>query len=268
MHLAEPGEFSFRALIFELTYCRKKLKLKLHMGFKKRIKTIVEDVETKRGKIFNLFINILIVLSLISISIETLPDIDSKLRSALEFFEIISVLIFTIEYLLRIYVADNKRAYIFSFYGLIDLIAILPFYIAVGFDLRSIRIFRLLRLARILKFSRHNHAINRLYYAFQSIKAELVVFVMMTLCVLFVAALGIYYFENPGQPEKFQSVFHSMWWAVTTLTTVGYGDVYPMTIGGRFFTFIILMIGIGLISVPTGLIASALTKSLKTESED
>ncbi len=238
------------------------------MEFKKRLKTIVENVETRKGRAFNLFINFLILLSLISISIETLPDIDTGLRSALEYFEIISVLIFSIEYLLRIYVADNRRAYIFSFYGLIDLIAILPFYISVGFDLRSVRVFRLLRLARILKFSRHSQAINRLYYAFQSIKAELVVFVMMTLCVLFVAALGIYYFENPVQPEKFKSVFHSMWWAVTTLTTVGYGDVYPITIGGRFFTFIILMIGIGLISVPTGLIASALTKSLKSESKD
>lgn len=238
------------------------------MEFKKRLKTIVEDVDTKRGRLFNLFINILIFLSLISISIETLPDIDSNIRAALEFFEIISVLIFTIEYMLRIYVADNKREYIFSFYGLIDLIAILPFYISVGFDLRSVRVFRLLRLARIFKFSRHSQAINRLYFAFRSIKAELVVFVMLTLCVLFVASLGIYYFENPGQPEKFQSVFHSMWWAITTLTTVGYGDVYPITIGGRVFTFIILMIGIGLISVPTGLIASALTKSLKAESKE
>lgn len=238
------------------------------MNLKKRLKTIVEDVDTKRGRFFNLFINFLIVLSLISISIETLPDIDSGLRSILEYFEIISVLIFTIEYLLRIYVADNRRAYIFSFYGLIDLIAILPFYIAVGFDLRSIRVFRLLRLVRLLKFSRHNQALNRLYNAFISIKAELIVLLMLTMCVLFVASLGIYYFENPVQPEKFSSVFHSMWWAVATITTVGYGDVYPITIGGRFFTFIILMIGIGLISVPTGLIASALTKGLKAESRD
>lgn len=238
------------------------------MEFKKRLKTIVEDLETRRGRLFNLFINILIVLSLISISIETLPDIDTGLKSILEYFEIISVLIFTIEYLLRIYVAENRRAYIFSFYGLIDLIAILPFYIAVGFDLRSVRVFRLLRLVRILKFSRHNQALNRLYNAFISIKAELIVLLMLTLCVLFVASLGIYYFENPVQPEKFSSVFHSMWWAVATITTVGYGDVYPITIGGRFFTFIILMIGIGLISVPTGLIASALTKGLKSDSKD
>lgn len=238
------------------------------MALRKKLKTLVEDEETKQGRNFNLFIKILIVLSLISISIETLPELDSNLRLLLEIFEIITVLIFTVEYLLRIFVADKKLSYIFSFYGLIDLIAILPFYIAVGFDLRSIRIFRLLRVARMLKFARYNDAINRLYEAFRTIKAELIVFLAITLCVLYVAALGIYYFENPVQPEKYSSVFHSLWWAIATLTTVGYGDVYPITFGGRTFTFVLLMIGIGLISVPTGLIASALTKSLKNETED
>lgn len=164
--------------------------------------------------------------------------------------------------------ADRKLSYIFSFYGLVDLIAILPFYIAVGVDLRFTRIFRLLRVARMLKFGRYNDAIYRLYEAFRSIKVELVVFVLITLCVLYIAALGIYYFENPVQPDKYSSVFHSLWWAIATLTTVGYGDVYPITFGGRAFTFIILMIGIGLISIPTGLIASALTKSVKNKSED
>lgn len=186
----------------------------------------------------------------------------------LEIFEIITVLIFTIEYLLRVFVADKKLKFIFSFYGLVDLIAILPFYIAVGLDLRSIRIFRLLRIIRMMKFTRYNDAINRLVEAFHSIKAELVVFVMITLCVLYVAALGIYYFENPAQPDKYVSVFHSLWWSVATLTTVGYGDVYPITLGGRIFTFVILMIGLGLISVPTGLIASALTKTLKSETNN
>ncbi|MDG5768279.1 ion transporter [Balneolales bacterium ANBcel1] len=237
------------------------------MEFRRTLKTLVEDEQSKWGRIFNLVVKILIVLSLISISVESLPGLDSRVIAFLELFELITVLLFTIEYILRVLGADKKLKFIFSFYGIIDLVAILPFYIAIGLDLRSVRIFRLLRIIRMMKFSRYNDAINRLTGAFQSIKAELVVFFMITLCVLYVSALGIYYFENPAQPDKYVSVFHSLWWSVATLTTVGYGDVYPITIGGRIFTFFILMIGLGLISVPTGLIASALTKTLKNDNE-
>jgi len=237
------------------------------MELRKSLKKLVDDEQSKWGSVFNLFIKILIVLSLISISVETLPRLDSRIVAFLELFEVITVLIFSIEYILRVIVADKKLKFIFSFYGIIDLVAILPFYIATGLDLRSVRIFRLLRVIRMMKFTRYNDALNRLIGAFQTIKAELVVFFMITLCVLYVSALGIFYFENPAQPDKYVSVFHSLWWSVATLTTVGYGDVYPITVGGRVFTFIILMIGLGLISVPTGLIASALTKTLKNENE-
>jgi voltage-gated potassium channel len=226
------------------------------------------DEESSTGRFFNLFIKGLIVLSLISISVETLPGLDPGIKAALKILELITVLIFTVEYLLRIYVADKRLSFIFSFYGIIDLLAILPFYIALGLDLRSVRIFRLIRLIRMAKFARYNNAINRLVDAFHSIRAELAVFFMITICVLYVSALGIYYFENPAQPDKYVSVFHSLWWSVATLTTVGYGDVYPVTVGGRMFTFVILMIGLGLISVPTGLIASALTKTLNRDSEE
>ncbi len=233
------------------------------MQIKTILKTLLEREDTRAGRYFNLFIKGLIILSLLSFAIETLPDLDPAFKSGLGYLEVIIVAIFTIEYVLRIYVADRKFGFIFSFYGLIDLIAILPFYLAVGLDLRSIRIFRLLRLLRIMKFTRYNQALERLAETFRTIRAELVVFGMITLAVLYVAAVGIYYFENPAQPEHFRSVFHSLWWAVATLTTVGYGDVYPITVGGRLFTFVILMVGLGLISVPTGLIASALTKSIQ-----
>lgn len=86
--------------------------------------------------------------------------------------------------------------------------------------------------------------------------------------MLYISAVGIYYFENSAQPEQFKSVFHSLWWAVITLTTVGYGDVYPITVGGKIFTFVILTIGLGVIAVPTGLIASALTKTLKSDDQN
>ena len=234
---------------------------------KKRLKEIVESDESLAGRVFNLFIIVLILLSVLSISLETLPDLDESIMRFLKIFELVVVIIFTVEYLLRIYVADKKLGYIFSFYGLIDLIAILPFYIATGLDLRAIRIFRVLRLLRILKLAQYSEAASLLMRVFKSIRRELVVFLFVTICILYVAAIGIYYFENPVQPEKFSSVFHSLWWSVTTFTLLGYGDIYPVTIGGRIFTFFVLVTGIAMIAVPTGLVAAALREEIEIEPE-
>ena len=132
----------------------------------------------------------------------------------------------------------------------------------MGGDLRSIRIFRLFRLFRIFKLLKYNSAIDRLLFAFREIKKELFIFLIATIFLLYVSSVGIYYFENEAQPEQFKSVFHSMWWAVATLTTVGYGDVYPITLGGKLFTTFIVFIGMGLVAVPTGLLASALAKTI------
>ena len=237
------------------------------MAFRQYVKDLVENEQEGKGRVFNLSIKVLIILSMISISLETLPDMRPEFVRKLYLFEVFSVMVFSIEYIARIYAADRKLKFIFSFYGLIDLLAILPFYLAIGFDLRSLRAFRLLRLVRILKFTRYNAAFNRMGDAFRSIQSELTIFFFIILFVLYLSALGIYYFENPVQPEQFKSVFHSLWWAVATLTTVGYGDVYPVTVGGRMFTFVMLMVGLGLISVPTGLIASAMTKLVSKEEE-
>ena len=227
---------------------------------KKVIKAIIESNETLSGKIFNWLIQILIIVSLISFSIETLPDISPIFQDILNKSEIIIVIIFSTEYLLRIWTCDNRIKYIFSFYGIIDLLAILPFYISPKIDLRSIRIFRLFRIIRALKILKYSKAIDIFKEAFREIKEELVLFFIASIVVLYISAVGIYYFENPAQPEVFKSVFHSLWWAVATLTTVGYGDIYPITVGGKIFTYFILMIGLGIIAIPTGLIASALTK--------
>lgn len=229
------------------------------------LKRIIEENNTPFGRIFDIFIQCLIILSLVTFSIETLPDLNETTKSVLRTIEVVTVIIFTIEYLLRVIVADNKIIFIFSFYGMIDLAAILPFYVARGIDLRSIRIFRLFRLIRAFKIFRYSKAIQRFKYAFTSIKEELILFLVATAFVMFIGAVGIYYFENGAQPEIFKSVFHCLWWAVATFTTVGYGDVYPITVGGKIFSFIILMIGLGIIAVPTGLIASALTKTLEDE---
>ncbi len=230
-----------------------------------KIKQIIEESDTPTGKAFDLFIQSLIVLSLISFSIETLPELSESAKRILKISELITVIIFTIEYLLRIFVADRKLKFVFSFFGLIDFFAILPFYVASGIDLRSIRVFRLFRLFRIFKIFRYSRAIQRFIDAFIKIKEELILFGIATGFLLFISSVGIYYFENSAQPERFKSVFHSLWWAVATLTTVGYGDVYPITVGGKIFTSIVVIIGLGIVAVPTGLIASALTQTIRDE---
>jgi len=230
-----------------------------------KIRTVVLESDTKSGRIFDLFIQFLIILSLIAFSIETLPNLSYQTSQLLWYFNVASVAIFTVEYLLRIFLSPKKLSYIFSFYGLIDLFAILPFYITTGIDLRSIRIFRTLRLLRVFKILRYNKAIARFKNALVLIKEELILFIFITLLLLYVSAVGIYYFENAAQPEAFGSVFHSLWWAIATLTTVGYGDVYPITAGGKIFSSIIILIGLGIVAVPTGLLASALTSTVKDD---
>ncbi|WP_348704200.1 ion transporter, partial [uncultured Neptuniibacter sp.] len=154
---------------------------------------------------------------------------------------------------------------VFSFYGLIDLLAILPFYLAFAIDLRTLRLIRFLRLMRVLKLARYNKAMLRFNKALLLAKEELIIFTISSIVMLYLSAVGIYHFENEAQPEVFRSIFDSLWWAVATLTTVGYGDIYPITTGGRVFTFGILMVGLGLIAVPTGIIASALNSTRRQE---
>jgi len=232
---------------------------------KKKLRAIVEDNTTKKGKYFDYFIQLIIVLSLISFSLETLPNISEEFRLVLEKFEFVSIVIFSIEYVLRVLVTKKPLRYIFSFYGIIDILAILPFYLNRFLDLRFLRAFRVFRIFRALKLIRYNKALNRFNVAFKIVKEELVLFFIVILIMLFIVSAGIYSFENEAQPEIFKSVFHSGWWSIVTLTTVGYGDVYPITLGGKIFTFFVLMIGIGVVAVPAGLVGTALSKARELE---
>jgi voltage-gated potassium channel len=210
----------------------------------------------------------LIIYSVICFSIETLPNLSDTTTQFLNYSETIVVSIFTMEFIYRIITSDKKLKFIFSFYGMIDLIAILPFYLAFSIDLRAFRLIRFLRLIRILKLARYNLAIQRFNQALYVAKEELVIFTLATTVMLYLAAVGIYHFEHHAQPEVFRSIFDSLWWAVATLTTVGYGDIYPITTGGKAFTFIILMLGLGLVTVPTGILSSALAATRRQEDTD
>jgi voltage-gated potassium channel len=231
----------------------------------KQLRKIVLEDNTKAGRRFDLFIQIMIIISIISFSMETLPKLSFEVTSILAITEIVMVGIFTIEYLLRVFLTPKPVKFIFSFYGIIDFLSILPFYITTGVDLRSLRAFRLLRLFKLFRYTK---SIRRMRQALHLAREELMMFTALALILLYLSATGIYYFEQEAQPEKFSSVFQSLWWAICTLTTVGYGDIYPITAGGKVFTFIILMIGLGMVSIPAGIVASSISKAREMEKEE
>ena len=169
----------------------------------------------------------MIVASLLVISLETLPDLSPRARVVLYWAEVVIVGVFTAEYLARIYAAPKKLGFIFSFWGLVDLLAILPIYLlifGIDYNLLVLRTLRLMKLARIVRFVRFNKSFRRLSLALDIAKQDLILAVLATCLIQFIASVGIYQFENPVQPEKFSSVFASLWWALATLT-IGINDL-------------------------------------------
>ena len=231
------------------------------------MQTALDGEHPVLGRGVTLLLYALIGLSTISIGIETLPNLPVWATALLGAGEVITVAVFTVEYVLRIAIAPNRLAYIRSFFGIVDLLAILPFYLSLGIDLRALRAFRLLRLFRLFKVARYHRAIRRLARAIHMVREELVVFATVALFTLYLCGIGIYYCEHAAQPKVFASVVDGMWWAAVTLSTVGYGDVYPITAGGRMFTVLVLFIALGAIAVPTGLISAALTRLHAMEEE-
>lgn len=242
-----------------------KIASETNLSIKEKMRRIIEEKDTIAGRWFDISIQVLIIFSLIVYSLSTLPNLAPFWRKVLNILDISCYIIFTVEYLARIYITEKKLKYIFSFYGIIDLIAILPFLLASEVDLRSIRALRVFRIISALHISRYNESLVRFSLALKIIRPELVLFFIVTNVFLFLAAAGIYFFEKDVQPQAFASIFHSLWWAIITLTTVGYGDVYPISAGGRTFTYFVLLIGLGVITIPAGLIASALSEARDIE---
>jgi len=210
------------------------------------------------------FVQGLILLYMLSLSLETVPS----LNKYAEIFSTISIIITTIfvaELVLRLIVTEHPLKYLTSFYGIVDLVAILP--ALVGADTKSLRALRLLRIFKLFKSKQINDAVIRLQLAFHEIKRDLLVFSFLAFIFIYFSAVGIYHFEHEAQPEQFGSIPASLWWAIVSLTTVGYGDAYPITAAGKFFAGIVLIIGIGIVALPTGLIASALTGIKQKTSE-
>lgn len=191
-------------------------------------------------------------------------------------FEVFSVLAFTLEYLLRLWTADlleryegpawkKRLRFVFSFLGLVDLLAILPFYLPMVMvvDLRMLRILRLFRLLRIFKMKRFSRSMRTLRDVMVECRTDLSVTLLVAFVLLLISSTLMYYVEGEAQPDKFASIIHSFWWSVATLTTVGYGDIYPVTGLGKFLSAIIALIGIGFVALPTGIISSAFIERIK-----
>lgn len=206
-------------------------------------------------------LQLLIIATLVALALETLPNLRPWQVQALEYFEWFSLSVFSIEYLVRLWLTRPWHRYAFSFFGLSDLLSIAPALLALGSGSESLRALRLMRLFRLLKLGRYNAATLRFYRVLGLAREELMLFGAMALILLYLAGVGMYQFEHDAQPEVFASVFDGLWWALCTLTTVGYGDVYPVSVGGKLFTFFILVIGLGLIAVPVGLVSAALTQA-------
>ena len=233
-----------------------------------RIRNVVQENSTIAGRLFDSFVIIFILYSLFVIAWETIPGLSPKTMRWLEISKTIVTLIFVVEYGLRIATAPKKKEYLFSFYGIVDFLAIAPvllLFLPYGDQMLAVRAMRLMRIFRVAKLERYSDAMLRLGRALRASREEAILFLGATVVLLYLAAVGIYNFEHEAQPDVFSSIPASLWWALATLTTVGYGDVYPITVGGKIFTFVILMVGIGVIAVPAGLVASGLAQVREDE---
>ena len=229
---------------------------------------------------FDIFISILIVLNVIVVFLESYAQINDVYGVFFKVFEAVSILVFTLEYSLRIWTADYlyphlspfkaRLKFVFSFLGLVDLLAILPFFLPLFFktDLRIIRALRLVRLMRIFKLTRHSKSLKMIGEVLKETRYDLMVTIFATIIMLIVASTLMFSLENEAQPEAFDNIGQSLWWAVATLTTVGYGDIYPITGMGKLLSGVIALLGIGIVALPTGIISSAFVEKIRERKKE
>lgn len=209
------------------------------------------------GPVFSGIIQFLILASAVAFALES--EYADRYKYYFDIIDWSFLVLFTAEYILRIYTAQKRLVFIFSFFGIVDLLAILPSIVAQIPAFRVLRVLRFLRVFRIFKATRFILAMDRMIEALAQVRREILALIILSSMLVYLAACGIYFFEKDAQQEDFGSIPDAMWWAIVTLTTIGYGDVYPITTGGKIFTAVISLIGIGLIAIPSGLLASVLT---------
>lgn len=243
-----------------------------------RLYLLLESGADRRGvHLVDTALVLLIGLNIAAVMLASIPGIGERHAAAFERFEILSVLVFTLEYATRVWISIEhggrfarpllgRLRYALTPMALVDLLAIAPFWLGLFINL-DLRLLRVLRLLRIFKLSRYSSAMNALIEVVSEEAGVIGAWLMILLVMLVLAAGGIYLFEHRAQPEAFGSMPAALWWAVATLTTVGYGDVTPITAGGKLFGGVVMVLGIGMVALPTGILASALSEHLRSRRE-
>lgn len=232
-----------------------------------KLHEIIFEADTKAGKTFDVFLLILIIISVLAVIFETVEMLDRKYHAIFYYTEWVLTIVFTVEYFLRIYIVNKPRRYIFSFYGIIDLLSIIPTYLSllvIGTQyLFTIRILRLLRIFRVLKLTRYLVETETLATALVRSRRKIGIFISTVILIVTILGSFMYLIEG-GQGNGFDSIPRSMYWAIVTLTTVGYGDISPVTPLGQLVAAFIMLLGYGIIAVPTGIVTAELAASNNT----
>ena len=236
---------------------------------KERLREVIFGYRTKSGKIFDIVLLAIIIISVIGVMLDSDKSIHQKYGNLLLTAEWIFTIFFTLEYILRIYCSRSKKKYILSTMGIIDLLSIIPTYLVVFYapigSLIDIRIMRLIRIFRIFQLSKYLRSGHTMQIALRSSRPKIIVFILYI--SLIVVILGTLMYIIEGQQNGFENIPKSIYWAVVTLTTVGYGDVVPLTTLGKTVSVFIMMLGYAIIAVPTGIVSSEFSKNRKDEEQ-
>lgn len=232
-----------------------------------RIHEIIFEADTREGKVFDVTLLIAILLSVLGVILTSVKWIEHEYGDFLRLVEWFFTILFTIEYFLRIYSINKPWKYIFSFMGIIDLLSIIPTYLVFLYPpmwvLIDIRIIRLIRIFRVFKLSRYLRGANVMQIALRSSQPKIIVFLLSI--SLIVVVLGTLMYIVEGQKNGFENIPKSIYWAVVTLTTVGYGDVVPVTAFGQFLASVIMILGYGIIAVPTGIVSASMVSATQNK---
>jgi voltage-gated potassium channel len=231
--------------------------------WKERLHEIIYEADTKEGKVFDVILLIAILASILLVMLESVERLDNKYHDALYIGEWIITILFSIEYTLRIIAIKKPTKYIFSFYGIIDFLSTIPMYVSLIFvgsqGLVAFRALRLLRVFRVLKLARYIGASNKLLLALKASSAKIAVFLFFVIIVCIILGTVMYMVE--GAENGFTNIPKSIYWAIVTLTTVGFGDIAPQTPLGQLIASAIMILGYSIIAIPTGIVSSEMTKT-------
>lgn len=243
---------------------------KHHSPLKRKIHTIIFEADTKNGKLFDVILLVFILLSIVLVNLESVPSIARKYGNLLYYAEWFLTIFFTLEYILRLYCSFKPRSYALSFYGIIDLLAIIPTYLSlVVAGTHSLMIIRALRLLRVFRIFKMVGFLNQGNFILQSLRASRdKIFLFLFFIFVMVNILGsLMYLVEGGANSGFDSIPRSIYWAIVTMTTVGYGDISPQTNFGQFLAAIVMILGYAVIAVPTGIVSSEMISGKKKKSD-